>query len=70
MIAISIEDDGPGFPQEQLQRPFEPYLSSKRDGSGLGLVICQRIVVDHGGSIECYNREEKGAGVRFTLPRT
>ena len=68
-VVITVEDDGPGFSEDQLQAGFQPYLSTKKDGSGLGLVICQRIVVDHGGSIELYNRSEGGAGVKVLLPQ-
>jgi signal transduction histidine kinase len=70
-VRISVEDDGAGFPDEVLKANFQPQLSTKEDGSGLGLVICQRIVFDHGGTIELYNRNEKGkggAGVLVTLP--
>jgi len=66
-LVLTVADTGPGFSPEKLVRGFEPYLSSKKDGSGLGLVICQRIAVDHGGSIELFNRPEGGAGVRVTL---
>ncbi len=67
-LILTVVDNGLGFAPEKLARGFEPYMSSKKDGSGLGLVICQRIVVDHGGSIELYNRPEGGAGVRVMLP--
>lgn len=67
-IEFTVEDDGPGFDDRTLERPFEPYLSSKKDGSGLGLVICQRIIHDHGGMIEIYNRPTGGAGVKFKIP--
>lgn len=68
-FVIAVEDSGPGFSPEKLANPFEPYVSTKKDGSGLGLVICQRIALDHGGTIEIYNRPEGGAGVRVTLPQ-
>jgi nitrogen fixation/metabolism regulation signal transduction histidine kinase len=67
-ITIQIEDTGPGFPDEVLRAGFQPYLSKKADGTGLGLVISQRIVHDHGGTIELYNRKAGGAGVSITLP--
>jgi signal transduction histidine kinase len=67
-LAIVVSDSGPGFPTESLERGFEPYLSSKRDGSGLGLVICQRIVSDHGGTIVLGNRPEGGAQVSIWIP--
>jgi signal transduction histidine kinase len=67
-VVITVEDTGPGFSPQKLANSFEPYVSSKKDGSGLGLVICQRIAIDHGGTIELYNRPEGGAGVRVLLP--
>ncbi|MEW5993581.1 MAG: ATP-binding protein, partial [Candidatus Zixiibacteriota bacterium] len=67
-VVFCIEDTGPGFIDERLRRSFEPYVSTKKDGSGLGLVICYRIVHDHGGAIELYNRKEGGAGVKIRLP--
>ncbi len=67
-MTLTIEDTGPGFTEEALQNRFEPYVSSKPDGSGLGLVICYRIVHDHGGTIELHNRPEGGAGVTIRLP--
>ncbi len=67
-LRLLIEDNGPGFADEILDNRFEPYLSRKEKGSGLGLVISQRIVHDHGGTIELLNRPEGGAGVLILLP--
>ncbi|UCD16769.1 MAG: ATP-binding protein [Candidatus Zixiibacteriota bacterium] len=67
-LRITVEDTGPGFAPEILRQPFEPYVSTKKDGSGLGLVICQRIVHDHNGTITLYNRKEGGAVVEIALP--
>jgi signal transduction histidine kinase len=67
-VAFRIEDNGPGFAPERLQNSFEPYVSTKEKGSGLGLVISYRIVHDHGGTIELYNHLEGGAGVVVTIP--
>ena len=69
-ISISVEDTGPGFPDDMLKAGVQPYVSRKAGGSGLGLVICQRIVYDHGGTMELHNREKGGAAVRVTLPFT
>ena len=66
---ISVADTGPGFPADVLEHQFEPRVSSKSDGFGLGLVICQRIVYDHGGEIWISNRDKGGAVVSFTLRR-
>ncbi len=68
-IEITVEDTGPGFTKEKLSNSFEPYSSTKEGGSGLGLVICHRIVHDHGGTMELYNKTDKGAGVRIILPQ-
>jgi nitrogen fixation/metabolism regulation signal transduction histidine kinase len=68
-VTFAIRDTGPGFDAGILANPFEPYVSTKKDGSGLGLVICRRIVHDHGGTIELKNRPEGGAEVIITLPR-
>ena len=68
-IKFAIEDTGPGFAKKILEHPFEPYVSTKTGGSGLGLVICQRIVHDHDGLIELYRPKKGGAGVVILLPR-
>jgi len=68
-LQVTVSDTGPGFSPTVLKRQFEPYLSSKKDGTGLGLVICQRIVHDHGGRIELRNRDEGGAEVIVRIPQ-
>lgn len=50
-VAILVEDDGPGLSPEALARAFEPFFSTKSDGSGLGLALVRRVAEDHGGSI-------------------
>jgi two-component system nitrogen regulation sensor histidine kinase NtrY len=67
-LEITVEDNGPGFSTERLQRKFQPEISGKKGGSGLGLIICRRIALDHGGDIDLYNCEKGGAGVRIVLP--
>jgi signal transduction histidine kinase len=67
-LSIKVSDTGGGFSEDALKRGFEPYLSSKKDGSGLGLVICQRIVADHGGTIEMANGAQGGARIAIWLP--
>jgi len=67
-IEIIYSDNGPGFNEEILERKFQPYVTTKKDGSGLGLAIIQRIIYDHGGSVDLFNREEGGAGLTIRLP--
>ena len=70
-IAIVIEDNGPGFPEEARERLLEPYVTTREKGTGLGLAIVNRIIVDHGGSIQLQGREgsRNGARVRIMLPK-
>lgn len=65
-VIVWIDDDGPGVPQAQRARLFEPFTSGRADGTGLGLAICRRIVTDHGGTIGVQRSPELG-GARFTL---
>ncbi len=65
---IDIDDDGPGIPPEVRTTLFDPYVTTKRDGTGLGLTIVKKIIVDHGGSIEVRESPEGGARIRIHLP--
>ncbi|HEV8702976.1 MAG TPA: ATP-binding protein [Candidatus Polarisedimenticolia bacterium] len=65
---IRVSDTGPGLPQEVLGRLFEPYVSTTQGGTGLGMAIARRIVLDHGGRIEAGNRPGLGAEIRILLP--
>ena len=66
---VSIEDNGTGIPHEQMGSLFEPYRTTKENGTGLGLLIVRRVVREHGGEIEI--QSEPGAGTRILihLPR-
>lgn len=65
---IEVQDDGPGFAPELLPRLFEPLVTSRTTGIGLGLALCARIVNRHGGKLRAENRPEGGALLRMTLP--
>jgi nitrogen fixation/metabolism regulation signal transduction histidine kinase len=67
-VFMSIQDDGPGFAEEVLERIFEPYVTTKARGTGLGLPIVRRIVEDHGGRISVGNTVGGGGEVRIWLP--
>ncbi len=65
---LSLADNGPGFPVELLPRIFEPYVTTKARGTGLGLPIVKKIVDEHQGSIEISNAPEGGARIDIRLP--
>lgn len=65
---IRIRDDGPGLPEEHGQRIFEPFVSTKEAGIGLGLSICRRIVEAHDGEIRATTLPEGGSEFVVVLP--
>ncbi|TXI79174.1 MAG: HAMP domain-containing protein [Dechloromonas sp.] len=65
---LQISDNGPGFPAELLPRIFEPYVTTKSRGTGLGLPIVKKIVEEHQGSVEISNAPEGGARIDIRLP--
>ena len=67
-VWLAVRDTGGGIPQEQLNRIFEPFFTTKKKGSGLGLMIVQRIVRDHGGRIELESRVNEGTTFRVWFP--
>jgi len=67
-VGVCFKDTGTGIRQEDFARIFEPYQTSKTDGSGLGLMVVQRIVQDHGGQIEVASRPEEGTSFTILLP--
>jgi signal transduction histidine kinase len=62
---IVITDTGSGIPPENLDRIFEPYFTTKEGGTGLGLALTRRIILEHRGSIQTAN--DPGGGARFTI---
>lgn len=65
---IAILDNGCGIEQEALGKLFRPFYTTKSDGTGLGLAVVQKIIVQHGGQVEARNRPEGGAAFTITLP--
>ena len=67
-VQLAVSDGGPGIPENQLERVFEPFVTFRPQGLGLGLAISRSIVSEHGGSISAENNAGGGATFRCLLP--
>lgn len=67
-VEISVTDTGTGISEQYLQRIFDPYFTTKQQGSGLGLAVCYSIIKKHGGSIAVKSDLGKGSTFYVTLP--
>src|SRR6185503_6711128 len=67
-VRFSIADNGTGFPEHLMKRAFEPYVTTKPKGTGLGLVIVKKIVEEHRGEVSIANIAPNGARVTISLP--
>ncbi len=68
IVQIIISDNGPGIPQEIKDRIFEPYFSTKKRGTGIGLTIVKKIISDHNGYIRIQDNSPQGTKVIIELP--
>jgi len=68
LASVSISDDGPGIPPEDKPRLFEPYFSTKKTGTGLGLAVVNSIVTDHNGFVRVRDNQPRGACFVVELP--
>ena len=65
---ITVDDNGPGIPADARERVFQPFFTSKRSGTGLGLALVQKIIVFHNGRIAVGTSPVGGASLQVTLP--
>jgi nitrogen fixation/metabolism regulation signal transduction histidine kinase len=68
LVELTVTDNGSGFPEHLMQRVFEPYVTSKPKGTGLGLVIVKKIIEEHGGEVRVSNVAPRGARVTLRIP--
>jgi two-component system NtrC family sensor kinase len=67
-VAVSVRDDGAGIPAEHAARVFQPYFTTKKNGTGLGLFVSRKLIMEHGGRIEFESRPGEGTIFRVVLP--
>lgn len=67
-VRISFKDFAGGVPEDQLDQIFLPFFSTKKSGTGLGMAISQKIIINHDGNIEIENRKGQGLTFSITLP--
>lgn len=67
-VKITVADSGPGLPPKDLDKIFQPFYSTKKGGSGLGLALVGRVVEEHHGQIQAQNRKEGGTRFNLFLP--
>lgn len=70
LVEIKIIDKGIGIPAKSLQKIFQPFYSTKENGTGLGLVICKKLIDNYNGSISIHSKPKQGTTVKMTLPIT
>jgi signal transduction histidine kinase len=68
-LVIEVADDGVGISAEHLLRLFQPYFTTKKHGTGLGLFVTKKLIVDHGGDIAVTSEPGKGTRFRLWLPK-
>jgi len=69
-VRIEVQDSGTGIAADKLESIFDPFITSKPEGLGLGLSICRSIIERHGGKISAANNPDGGAKFSITLPVT
>jgi len=67
-LEVVVEDSGPGVPEQDLPKIFNPFFTTKANGTGLGLSVCKTLVEEHGGTISVGSREPHGAVFTVWLP--
>ena len=69
MVNVTVCDNGPGLPPRHMDKLFQPFFTTRKDGTGLGLANVKKIVELHGGSVTAANRPGGGAIFSITVPR-
>ncbi len=68
-VVIKVSDSGEGIPKSAIAKAFEPFYTSKSDGTGIGLAISRQLIVENNGEISIDSEEGKGTVVTIKLPK-
>jgi signal transduction histidine kinase len=68
LVEVTVHDDGSGIAPDDAARLFQPYFTTKKHGTGLGLFVTRKLVTDHGGSVEFDSTPGVGTTFRVRLP--
>ena len=68
IVQVAVADQGPGLPDAEPERLFQPFFTTRSDGTGLGLALVQKFIVTHNGHVRAGNRPEGGAVFLVRLP--
>ncbi len=68
MVYIRIKDTGTGIPSDVVSKIFEPYFTTKENGSGLGLTVVYKVIKEHGGELRVFSKEGEGTTFTILLP--
>jgi len=68
-VRVAVFDNGPGIPEHLRERVFDPFYSTKEEGTGIGLAVSLRIIRDHGGLLYASDSKWGGSEFVFELPR-
>jgi signal transduction histidine kinase len=68
LVEVRVADNGPGLPETDRDRLFQPFFTTRSDGTGLGLALVQKFVVTHNGQVRAANRRDGGAVFTVWLP--
>jgi signal transduction histidine kinase len=68
-VRVAVQDCGIGLPEENRERIFDAFYTTKKEGMGMGLSICRTIVQDHGGRLWAVANDGPGTTFQFTVPR-
>ncbi len=66
-LVVTVQDNGPGIPEDLQAHLFDPFVTTKRNGTGLGLALVAKIIGDHGGVVE-FDSQPRRTGFRVLLP--